>query len=154
MLDKPQFIQFAGQRTAVIRLQIPRYKIREVMGPGIAELMATAKAQGLAPTGPVFSHHFRMHPDTFDFEIGIPVSAPITPSGRVEPSELKPATVARTVYCGPYEGLGNAWGEFVAWIKAEGHTPAPNLWECYLKGSEASSNPNDWATELNRPLVV
>ena len=60
---------------------------------------------------------------------------------------------SRTVYHGPYEGLGDAWGEFNDWLVAEGHTPAPDLWECYVTGPEANSDPATWRTELNRPLV-
>jgi effector-binding domain-containing protein len=61
--------------------------------------------------------------------------------------------VARTVYHGSYEGLGTAWGEFDAWVKAQGHTPAQNLWECYVAGPETGPDPRNWRTELNRPLA-
>jgi effector-binding domain-containing protein len=71
----------------------------------------------------------------------------------VEPGERPAARVARTVYHGPYVGLGPAWGEFGAWIAAEGHTPAPDLWECYLTGPESGPDPSGWRTELNRPLA-
>lgn len=153
MLDKPQIVRTDAQLTAIIRLTIPRVEIRNVMGPGIAELMAAVAAQGIAPGGPVFSHHLRMDPDTFDFEIGVPVTAAVSPAGRVTASQLPAATVARTVYHGPYEGLGPAWAEFAAWIAAEGHTPAPDLWESYVAGPESNPDPATWRTELNRPLT-
>jgi hypothetical protein len=51
MLDAPQIAQTTNQLTAVIRLTIPRAEIRNVMGPGIAELMAAVAAQGIAPAG-------------------------------------------------------------------------------------------------------
>jgi effector-binding domain-containing protein len=153
MLDQPEIVRTDAQLTAVIRLTIPRAEIRNVMGPGIAELMAAVAAQGMAPAGPVFSHHLRMDPATFDFEIGVPVTAPVSATGRVKAGRLPAATVARTVYHGPYEGLGPAWGEFGAWIVAEGHTPAPNLWECYVAGPESNPDPATWRTELNRPLT-
>ena len=44
------------------------------MSPGYRELMAALAAQGIAPAGPWFTHHLRMDPDTFDFEIGVPVT--------------------------------------------------------------------------------
>jgi effector-binding domain-containing protein len=94
-----------------------------------------------------------MDPDIFDFEVGVPVAAPISVAGRVKPGHLPAATVARTVYHGGYEGLASAWGEFMAWITAEGHMPAPNLWECYVAGPESSPDPANWRTELNRPLI-
>jgi effector-binding domain-containing protein len=94
-----------------------------------------------------------MDPETFDFEVGVPVKAPITSTGRVHASQLPAATVARTVYRGPYEGLGSAWCEFGEWIATEGHKPAANLWECYAAGPESNADPATWRTQLNRPLV-
>lgn len=153
MLDTPEILQAEAQPTAIIRLVIPRSEIQHVMGPAITELMAALTAQGVAPAGPFFSHHFKMEPDIFDFEIGVPVSAPISAAGRVQPGQLPAVTLARAVYRGPYEGLGAAWGEFDAWIASAGHTPQPDLWECYAAGPESSPDPAAWRTELNRPLV-
>ena len=153
MLDTPQIAQTTNQLTAVIRLTIPREEIRNVMGPGIAELMAAVAAQGIAPAGPWFTHHLRMDPATFDFEICVPVTAPVAASGRVKAGHLPATTVARTVYHGPYEGLGSAWCEFGEWIATEGHKPAANLWECYAAGPESNADPATWRTVLNRPLI-
>ena len=153
MLDKPQIVQTEAQLAAIIRFTIPRAEIRNVMGPGIGELMAAIAAQGIAPAGPWFTHHLRMDPDTFDFEIGVPVTAPVTAAGRVQPGQLLATRVARTVFHGEYEGLGAAWGEFDAWIAAEGHTPGADLWECYVAGPESNPDPATWRTELNRPLT-
>ena len=77
MLDTPQITQAAAQLTAIIRLTIPREEIRKVMGPGISELMATVAAQGIAPAGPWFTHHLRIDPAIFDFEIGVPSRRPL-----------------------------------------------------------------------------
>jgi len=76
----------------------------------------------------------------------------VRPSRRVVPSSLPAAKVARTIHHGGYEGLGAAWGELTAWMKAEGHEAGPNLWERYLAGPE-SGDPSGWRTELNRPVV-
>ena len=134
MLEQPQITQTADQLTAFIRLTVPREEIRNVMGPGIGELKDTLAAQGIVPTGPWFTHHLRRPTDTFDFEICVPVSAPVTATGRVKPGLLPAMTVARTVYQGGYEGLGAAWGEFLAWVAAGGHASTPDLWERYLSG--------------------
>ena len=152
MLDEPKIIQSEAQRTAVIRLTIPRNKIQEEMGPGHNELMSTLKAQGISPAGPWFSHHLRMDPAVFDFEIGVPVTAEVKPTGRVKPGTLPAATVARTTYRGGYEGLGSAWGEFEAWLKKNGHAAATDLWEVYSAGPETGNDPSLYRTELNRPI--
>jgi effector-binding domain-containing protein len=153
MLDIPQITQTTTQLTAIIHLTIPREEIRNVMGPGLRELMAALTAQGIAPAGPWFNHHLRMRPDIFDFEISVPVTAPVVAVGRVKPGKLPATKVARTVFHGDYEGLPAAWPEFDAWIVANGHTPGPDLWECYVSGPESSPDPSTWRTELNRPLT-
>ena len=154
MLDTPQIVKTAVQLTAAIRLTIPREEIRNVMGAGIKEIMTTLVVQGIAPVGAWLTHHWRMDPEIFDFEICVPVATPVTATGRVKPGQLPAATVARTVYQGPYEGLAAAWGEFDAWIQANGRKPAGELWECYVYGPETGAEPSQWRTELNRPLMA
>lgn len=153
MIDTPHITETSAQQAAVIHLTIPRSEIQSVMGPGISELMATIAAQGITPAGPWFSHHFRMAPDIFDFEIGVPVSAPVTAAGRVKPGELPAARVVRTIYQGGYEGLGEAWGRLGAWISENGHRTRPDLWECYVTGPESGPDPAGYRTELNQPLA-
>jgi effector-binding domain-containing protein len=153
MLATPQIIKTNLQQAAVIRLTIPRSKMMEVFGPAVGELMTVLAAQGGEPVGAVFAHHLKMSPETFDFELGVPVSAPVKASGRVKPGQLPAVKVARTVYGGPYEGLPSAWGEFDKWMKANGHEPAEDLWEVYSVGPQSSPDPANWRTELNRPLA-
>jgi effector-binding domain-containing protein len=154
MLDTPHITRTDACQTAVIRLTIPRSEIRQVMGPGIAELMATVADQGIGPAGPWFSHHFAMHPDTFDFEIGVPVSGAVTPSGRVTAGSLPGGKVARTDLHGDYDGLPGGWEDFLGWIASNGLKGAPDLWEVYVKGPESDPDPATWRTELNKPLLA
>lgn len=153
MIEAPEVTRTTEQTAAVIHITIPRKKMPEVMGPAIGELMEAIAAQGIAPAGPLFAHHLKMEPETFDFELGVPVTQPVASAGRVKAGRLPAAKVARTVYHGPYEGLPGAWGEFDKWIESEGYAQAPNLWERYVEGPDSSPDPATWRTELNRPLV-
>jgi len=153
MIDTPQITQTAGQLTAFVHLTVPRAEIRNVMWPGLMEVRAALSAQGIAAAGPWFTHHLRMVPDVFDFEICLPVATPFSTAGRVEAGQWPATTVARTIFHGDYEGLGAAWEEFDAWIVAKGYTPRPDLLERYLVGPEVEADPSGWRTELNRPLV-
>lgn len=110
-------------------------------------------AQGIAPAGAVFAHHFRMTPGIFDFEIAVAVGRPVTAKGRVIPGKLPATKVARTIYRGGYEGLPGGWGEFDAWMKEEGVKQAADLWEVYSVGPQSTPDESKWETELNRPLV-
>jgi effector-binding domain-containing protein len=153
MIETPRIVETAAQDFAFLHLTVPRAEIRNVMGPGIGEVMAALAAQGAAPAGPWFTHHLRMDPAVFDFEICFPVAAPVEASGRVRPGRRPAMRVVRAVYGGPYEGLGDAWGEFDAWIATRGHSVGPDLWECYLAGPESGPDPSAWRTELSRALV-
>jgi effector-binding domain-containing protein len=152
MLATPQIIQTTAQDAAIIHLTIPRSEMMTKFGPAVGELMTTLAEQGLEPVGAVFAHHLTMTPDTFDFELGVKVYAPVKAAGRVKPGQLPAAKVARTVYSGPYEGLPSAWGEFDQWIETNGHEKAGNLWELYSVGPQSPPDPANWRTELNRPL--
>jgi effector-binding domain-containing protein len=153
MLETPQIIQTKAQPAAVIHITIPREQMKNVMGPGIGELMGAIAAQGLTIVGPIFARHLKLEPGVWDFELGIPVKGPVSAVGRVRPGELPAAKVARTVYQGAYDGLGAAWSEFMEWVTSNGHKPARGFWECYLSGPEADPDPATWRTELNRPLA-
>ena len=153
MFATPQILTSDEQPTAVIHLCVPRAEIGQVMAPAIEEILAALAAAGTAPCGPCYSFHWQRPTDTFDFEVGFPVAAPIAPVGRVKMSRLPATRLARTTYSGGYEGLGAAWGEFCAWIDQAGLKATGSLWECYLVGHNTSPDPAEWRTELNRPLA-
>ncbi|HEX2616332.1 MAG TPA: GyrI-like domain-containing protein [Flavobacteriales bacterium] len=153
MIDKPELTRTEAQQTASIHMTVRGVDMPKFMGPAIQELMDTLKAQGITPTGPMYSYHHRMPSDTFDFEVGVPVGQAVKPEGRVRPSQLPAAKVLRTMYHGPYEGLSDGWSAFMAQVKASGHQPQDSFWEFYVSGPESSPDPKNWMTELNRPLV-
>jgi effector-binding domain-containing protein len=153
MIDTPRITQTREQLTAMVHVTVPRADIQKVMGPGIDEVKAVVAAQGVATAGPWLTHHLKMDPKVFDFEICVPVKSPVSATGRVKPGRLPAGKVARTVYHGPYEGLGAAWGEFGEWIKAQGLKPADDLWEVYSVDPVSNPDPSKWRTELNRPLL-
>jgi effector-binding domain-containing protein len=154
MIDTPKIVETQPQLTAVIHLAVPRDQMQTVMGPGLSELRAALAAQNITPTGPWFTHHYKITPDIFDFEIGVPVDETVVATGRVKAGQLPATQVARTVYRGPYEGLAGAWGELMDWIKSSGHKQAADLWEVYAVGPDADDDPAHFETELNRPLIA
>ncbi|MFZ4765765.1 MAG: GyrI-like domain-containing protein [Roseimicrobium sp.] len=153
MLDPMEVIQTEAQPAAVIRCTIPREEIGQVMGSAIAETIAAATSQGIGPAGPVFSNHFRLEPEIFDFEVGVPVTGELTPVGRVVASELPARRVVRTVYTGPYEGLGAAWGEFMSLIEDAGHERGQGIFERYLTDPNTVEDASQYRTELNCPIL-
>jgi effector-binding domain-containing protein len=153
MIETPQILELPARQIATVRMLMPRNEIEKHMDPAVRELYATAAAQGIAPAGPFFTHHFRRPTDSFDFEAGIPVERRISAAGRVQNSVWPAMRVARTVYQGGYEGLGSAWGEFIQWVAQQKLETSQELWEVYLRGPESSPDASTWRTELNLPLL-
>ena len=158
MIEAPDVAQSQRQTAAVIHITCPREKIQSEVGPAIKEILAVLAAEGLQPAGPMFMHHLTMSGSHFDVEVGFAVSVPVRASGRVKPSELPAARVARTIYHGPYEGLFSAWDAFGKRLAGDKLvdpatlSPIKTLWERYLVGPETSSDASRWRTELNLPL--
>ena len=152
MIDTPQIIPILAQPIALVHLKIPRSDAMKVMGPSLMEVKKAVAKQNVAQAGPWFTHHLRMEPGTFDFEICVPVASSIQPDGRVQPGEWPAMTVARTVHRGPFEKLGQAWGEFDAWLKSNNHATAEDLYEVYLVGPESGPDSSNYQTQLNRPI--
>src|SRR5262245_8754169 len=153
IIDVPMITETTPQLAAAIHLTIPRSEIRTAMGPGLNEIMTAVKSQGIGPTGPWFTHHLKMNSATFDFEICVPVSSPVSPVGRVVSREIPSVKVAKTTYQGPYEHLADGWRAFDHWVTASGHKPGPDLYECYAVGPESGSDATEWRTELSRPVA-
>lgn len=153
MLDTPKIVETAELAAAVIHLTVARGEMPSVFGPAVSELLTTLGNQGIEPVGGIFAHHLKLSADSFDFELGIQVTSPVEPAGRVKPGCLPATKVARTVYTGPYEGLPSAWHEFEGWMSANGHERAAELWELYAVGPQSTPDPAQWRTELNRPLA-
>ncbi len=153
MISTPEILQTTRQLTATLHVTVSCDEIQSVMGPSIQELLALMAEQNVTPCGPWFTHHFARPAEVFDFDICMPVDSPVVAAGRMQPGEWPTMRVARTIYSGPFEGLADAWPEFMDWIEENGHRQAPDLWERYLVGPESTDDANAWRTELNRPLL-
>ncbi len=152
-LDKPEILDLPAVKVARIHVTAPAGQIMVAMNEGLRELRGVLADQGVTPAGAWLTHHLKIPDGTFDFEICFPISSDVKPEGRVVMGEIPAARTARTTYRGDYAGLGEAWGQFMNWIESQPVKAAPDLWEVYAVGPEASPNPADWQTQLNRPLL-
>lgn len=152
MLRSFEITDVPAQITAVIRLRIPCEECLQYFGPAVQELCAVLGSQGIAPTGPVFDHHFTPPGTHFDFEIGVPTAKPVTPSGRVIAGERPAFHAAKAVLVGDYEQLPDAWPQFMKWIEDEGIEAATDFWQIFAQGPESGPDPATYRTELIRAV--
>ena len=153
MIETPKIVTTKPRHYAALHLIVPSEEIRQAMGPGVQEVYAAVGAQGIQTDGPWFTHHFKRPDTTFDFEICVPVTKPITAAGRVKAAIWPSMQVAQTIYHGDYSGLPAAWGEFEEWIAVQELHEAQDLWEGYVVNPDSAKDPSQWRTELNRPLL-
>lgn len=149
MITTPEIVTTAEQPAATIHLVIPGMEMPKHIDPAIQEILALLGEQGQQPAGPMFSYHHRRPSDTFDFEIGFPVSSAIKEEGRVRNSALPAGRVVRAVYQGPYERLGDAWRALQDRVRAQELPETGRFWERYLNNPDEVKDPKDYRTELN-----
>lgn len=149
MITTPEIITTTALPTATIHLVIPAMEMGRHMDPAIQEVIKVITDQGASITGPMFSYHHRRPSDTFDFEIGFPVSQPVKEQMRVKNSSLPAGKVVRVVHEGPYEQLGEAWGELQRWVRERKLPESGRFFERYLNNPDEVKDPKDYLTELN-----
>ena len=124
----PTKIRTEARPTATIRLNISQAEMMKAFGPAVQEVASVLSAQGIAPIGSAFAHHFRMTPGRFDFEVGFVTPTSVQQAGRVQPGQWPGGTHAHAIYFGPHEGLCMAWGEFATWMKSNAAAQAEDLY--------------------------
>jgi effector-binding domain-containing protein len=72
-------------------------------------------------------------------EVGVEVSGPFYPSGRVRASELPAGLAATTVHRGSYGGLDTAHLAVLRWCASQGRELTGERWEVYGDWSEDPS---------------
>ncbi len=153
MIDTPQIVHTEAITMAKLYAKVPTSQIQVEMGKLVQEVIGEVQKQGIAITGPWFTHHFKRPDEFFDFEVCMPVATPISAADRVQPGEWPAMKVVRTFYRGNYSGLPAAWGEFLQWTDKEGLQLSPEIWERYLVNPSSENDPDKWITEMNRPLL-
>ncbi|HEX5918176.1 MAG TPA: GyrI-like domain-containing protein [Nocardioides sp.] len=125
-------VDLPEQPTAVVRGRITPESIADVLGRTFEAVARTAAEQGRRLTGPPFARYREMDEAGWDLEAGFPVDAPVLADRDVEPSRLPACRAARLVHTGPYDTIGEAWGEASTWLEEHGYVAADAPWESYL----------------------
>ena len=148
----PELVTVQPTTTAVVRGTVSAEEITDFFDRSFSVLGEAIAAQGVSPTGPAFGFYRGMPDETIDVAVGFPTDRKIEPDGSAEPGELPGGRVARVVYAGGFDGLGDAWQRLGAWIAEQGLTPTEDYWEVYVTEPSPDMDPADLRTELNWPV--
>ena len=153
--------------TAVVRAtNVPMMAtISEFFDSAFGTAFPALFAAGVTPAAAAFALYTRIaqEPEPMaDLEIGFPLAEPL-PDGvggeaegsggmRVVASELPAGQVAATSHLGSYDGLGEAWQEFMGEIGSLGRAPASPFWESYVTEPSPDIDPATLRTDLFCPV--
>ena len=152
-ISTPELASFTAPQIARLHVVALREQMQTAMHTALQEMEHVLQQQHVRPVGPWFAHHHRRPAETFDFDLCFPISGAIEPSGRVDNATIPPTQVLRSVYTGPYEGLPQAWPEFMSWIESHGYRTREDIFEVYAVGPRQERDPSQWQTVMNYPLA-
>ena len=144
----------ARTHAATVRLTCPADKVSATLASIFPEVMGVVQAQGAAMSGPPFSryHEIDKARNTIDLEAGIPLKAPIQPSGRVRPCELPAGKAAMTWHVGSYHELQKSYDRLAAWMKEQKLDARGGFWEIYWTDPGLEPDPGAWRTQIFWPV--
>jgi effector-binding domain-containing protein len=117
-----------AQPTAVVAAMTTWAEYSTLWPTLLDEVYAFVRAGGATQDG----HNVMLYRDDVpNVEVGVQVTGPFEPTGRVVPSVLPAGEVASTVHRGPYEGLQEAHVALKAWCGSHRHALTGVRWEIY-----------------------
>ncbi len=159
MTHQPQIQTRAAQPYVGIRATVTMATIGSAVDSGFPELFGWLASQGIAPGGPPFIRYLVIDmAGDLQIELGVPVSAPVTGSGRIQPGVLPGGSYAVLRHTGPYDGLVASNDALQQWAAGQGvrfetsDTPQGSAWgsrvEFYLTDPSQEPDPAKWETDV------
>ena len=152
--------QLEPQAVVSVRATAPVADLGAAMDERLQTLQEYLRQRGARPAGPPFVRYHTFGPTETDFELGVPVEAPLPGDGRVTAGSLPSGAAVTTWHIGAHDTLRDAYDRLTAWLNAQGHTPDGASWEVYhwldLDGYDGPATFPDaagWRTELVQPIT-
>jgi effector-binding domain-containing protein len=149
MDTNPEIISLEPGLAIAIRAQLPLTELPAFFGDAFSELTATAIEQA---AGPPFAIYHSFDPLRVDVEAVLPVTEPVTASGRAYPLTLEAGQAVQVRHVGRYEELGSAYAAIERWVTDHGRLRSSAVREVYL--TPATVPPVDHVTLVVQPLRV
>ena len=146
-----------GRREAALvvskRLPVTLPEIGDVISRSFGQVYGHLGALGGAPGGPPFIiyHGTPASGEPFEIEICAPVPVPVEPPSGWQLVELPAGTFATLLHVGPYDTIGTAYAEIMAWPAEHGFAVAGPPREVYL--SDPETPPDQIRTIVELPVV-
>ena len=136
----------------------PMARIHEIFDATFTALGQAISQGKFTPTGPAFARYDAPPTDTATMEIGFPVNNGLTEDiaagdFTISNSSLPQSRIAITKHRGGYDGLPQAWEDFLAEIHKSGMEFGAPSWEAYDTMPTPETDPADLITGLAVPVT-
>ena len=159
MSHEPQIQARAAQHCAAIPATVAMDGISAAVDDAFPELFGWLAGQGIAPAGPPLIRYLVIDmAGELQIELGVPVAAPVTASGRIQPGVLPEGRYAVLRHTGPYDGLVASNAALLHWAQEKGiqfdtwDTPQGAAWRCraehYLTNPSEEPDPAKLETDV------
>ena len=159
MTNEPQIQERAAQHYAGIPMTVAMDGLSTAVDSTFSELFPWLASQGIPPAGPPFIRYLVIDmAGVMRIEMGVPVAAPITASGRIQPGTLPAGRYAVLRHTGRYDGLVASNAALQRWAQEHAiefdtwDTPQGSAWrsrvEHYLTDPSQESDPAKLETDV------
>lgn len=157
-ISKVEIIDFPGTHTVVARRDdLPLDSLVEFMDETFTALAGAIEDGKFVPAGPGFTRYNSEFSTTVSLEAGFPVEQPFGEFLKVGDvtifgSGLPSGRTAISRYRGGYDGLSDAWSEFVRQVKERGFGVGTPIWEAYDVAPLPGVREDELVTGLAAPV--
>ncbi len=120
MSNEPQIQERAAQHYAAIPMTVTMDGLSSAVDSAFPELFGWLASQGITPGPPLIRYLVIDMAGELQIEMAVPVAAPITASGRIQPGTLPGGRYAVLRHTGPYDGLVASNAALQRWAQEGG----------------------------------
>lgn len=147
-----EIVDVPTETVATVRRVVPVAEIKEFFDSAYGTVAEAVGAAGGRVSGPPFGWYHGMPTDTIDVAAGFPVSGDVhTPDGGIHLVERPGGRAVVGMHVGPYDTLGETYGELMRQVEAQSLTLRGDFWEEYL--SPPQGDPATWQTRIVIPVI-
>jgi effector-binding domain-containing protein len=140
------------QPYVAVRTTVRLADIGQHMGILFGQLFSWLETNSVTPVGPPSARYLAVGPEEVEFEVGVPVAAPVEASGPVIAGIRPATTVAKALHVGPYDGIEAAYTAVMEWLGQNGKLVTGAMWEVYETDPEREPDPAKWRTWVYFPI--
>ena len=149
---EPQVVELASTTVAALRETVPMTGLREYYDRAFHTIMGVIQGQGIQPTGPPVGIYYSMPTETVDMAAGFPTDREVTADAGVEATTLPAGRAVQLTHAGSYDSMAQSYDRLMAFVRDQGLSPGPLMWETYLTEPTPDGDPDAMRTLITWPL--